>query len=342
MPAKSLRILVLMHDYLVPPADRKDVDPETADWRTEYDVCTALKRLKHDIHPLGVKQDLGVINEAITEFKPQIAFNLLEAFDEVATFDQNVVSHLELLRMPYTGCNPRGLLLSRDKALSKKLLAYHRIPMPEFAVYRRGRAIKRPAKLRFPLIVKSLTQEASIGISQASVVETDEKLRERVEFIHESVGTDAIVERFIEGRELYVGVLGNLPLRVLPVWEMFFKKLPDEVRRIATERVKWSTKYQKKHGIETGPAEDLPEGAAARIERLAKRVYRALDMTGYGRIDLRLDAEGHIYVLEANPNPQIAKSEDFAQSALKAGIKYEALLQRIVNLGLRWNPSHGG
>ena len=165
--------------------------------------------------------------------------------------------------MPYTGCNPRGLMLARDKALSKTLLAYHRIPVPEFAVFRVGRAIQRPKRLKFPAIVKSLTQESSIGIAQASVVEDEDKLRERVRFIHHKVGTDAIVERYIEGRELYVGVLGNLKLQVFPVWELKFAKLPEDRWRIATERVKWSGSYQKKYGITSGPASDLPEDVQA-------------------------------------------------------------------------------
>jgi len=152
------------------------------------------------------------------------------------------VSYLELLQVPYTGCNPRGLFLARDKALSKKLLHYHRIRVPDFAVMKRGRRIQRPKRLDFPLIVKSLTQEASIGIAQASVVEDDAKLVERVQFVHESIGTDAIVEQFIAGRELYCGVIGNERLRVLPVWELTFDNLPEGRHAIATERVKWSYK----------------------------------------------------------------------------------------------------
>ena len=174
------------------------------------------------------------------------------------------MSHLELLKLSYTGCNPRGLLLARDKSLSKKLLAYHRIAVPEFEVFRIGRPIRRPKRLPFPLIVKSLTQEASIGISQASVVDSDEKLKERVAFIHESIGTAAIVEQYIEGRELYVGILGNQTLQALPVWELFFTNMPDGAKRIATDRVKWSVKYQKKYGIDSGPAKDLPEGEGRR------------------------------------------------------------------------------
>ena len=232
----------------------------------------------------------------------------------------NVVSYLELLRLSYTGCNPRGMVLSRDKALSKKLMAYHRIPVPEFAVFRRGLAIKRPRRLKFPVIVKSLTQEASIGISQASVVEDDTKLRERVQFVHESVATDAIAERFIEGRELYVGVIGNERLQVFPVWEMEFSKMPEGVHRIATDRVKWSVKYQDKHGIKTSAAKKLPDGMAEMIQRLARRVYRTLEMSGFARMDLRMDEDGKAYVLEANANPQLAFGEDFRRVGRARGV----------------------
>jgi D-alanine-D-alanine ligase len=292
----------------------------------------------HEVQTLGVHDDLGEIRRLATEWKPHIAFNLLEGFDDITIFDQNVVSHLELLKLSYTGCNPRGLLMARDKSLSKKLLAYHRIPVPEFEVFRIGRPIRRPKRLTFPLIVKSLTQEASIGISQASVVDSDEKLKERVTFIHESIGTAAIAERYIEGRELYVGILGNQALQAMPVWELFFTNMPEGAKRIATDRVKWSVKYQKKYGIDSGPAKDLPDAKAEGIQHLCKRAYRALELSGYARIDLRLEDNGNVWVLEANPNPQIAKGEDFAASAEKLGLSYEGLMQRIINLGLRWQP----
>ena len=266
----------------------------------------------------------------------------MEAFHEVGVFDMNVVSYLELLRLPYTGCNPRGMVLSRDKALSKKLMAYHRIRVPDFTVIKRGLAIRRPRRLKFPVIVKSLTQEASIGISQASVVEDETKLRERVQFIHESIGTDAIAERFIDGRELYVGVAGNERLQVFPIWEINLSKLPDGAHRIATDRVKWNVEYQKKHKIETNAATDLSETLSEQIQRVSKRVYRALEMSGYARMDLRLDADGHFFVMEANANPQLAFGEDFAESAERAGLNYEELLQRILNFGLRWQPERPG
>jgi D-alanine-D-alanine ligase len=339
---RTLRVLVLMHDYQVPPDDVKGYDLDTVPWKTEYDVVKTLRSLKHDVHVLGVKDDLAGIRQANDEFKPHIAFNLLEAFHEVGTFDQNVVSYLELLRLSYTGCNPRGMLLSRDKALSKKLMQYHRIPAPEFTVVARGRRPRLSRRLSFPLIVKSLTQEASIGISQASVVDDETKLRERVQFIHDSIGTDAIVERYIEGKELYCGILGNRRLQVFPVWEMTFENLPERHHPIATERAKWSPKYQERVGIFTGPTEGISKDALAQVQHISKRVYRVLELSGYGRIDLRLDADGRVYVLEANPNPQIARREDFAMSAAAAGVSYSRLLQRILTIGLRWEPERAG
>jgi D-alanine-D-alanine ligase len=340
---RKLRVLVLMHDYLVPPDDVSGHDIATADWKTEYHVLKTLRDdLQHDTHVLGVGHELGGIRQAVEEFKPHVAFNLLEAFHEVGTFDQNLVAYLELLRLPYTGCNPRGMLLARDKALSKKLLHYHRIPVPDFTVVRRGRKARLPAWLKLPVIVKSLTQEASIGIAQASVIDDEAKLRERVEFIHASVGTDAIVEQYVDGRELYCGVLGNQRLQVFPAWEMTFAKMPESQHRIATSRVKWNTKYQARMGIATAEATELAPGVADRIQHISRRVYQVLELSGYARVDMRLDADGRLFVLEANPNPQIAIGEDFAESAKVAGVDYPALIQRILSIGMRWEPERLG
>lgn len=339
MSGKRLRVLALVHRHLAPPDTiPAGTDLISAPWRTEYDVISTLREIGHDVRVLGVHDDLGDIRRAAAEWQPHIAFNLLETFNDVTIFDQNVVSHLELLKLSYTGCNPRGLLLARDKSLSKKLLTYHRVRVPEFEVFRIGRPIRRYKRLTFPLIVKSLTQEASIGISQASVVDGDEKHLERVIFVHESIGTAAIVEQYIEGRELYAVVLGNHTLQALPIWELFLANMPADAKRIATGRVKWSVKYQKKYAIQSGPAEDLSVAESERIQHTCKRVYRALELSGYARIDLRLDAAGNLWVLEANPNPQIAEGEDFAAAAKMLDISYGALPQRIINLGLRWQP----
>ena len=335
---KPQRILTLVHKGLVPPEAPPAEGVVGAEWRMEFDVVTTLRALGHELRVIGVHDDLTPIRSNIDEFKPDIAFNLMEAFADVVVFDQNVVSYLELLRLPYTGCNPRGLTLSRDKGLAKKLMAYHRIPVPDFFVVPLGRKPVPPKRLKYPLIVKSVTYESSTGISQASVVASDDQLAKRVQFIHETIMTPAIVEQFVDGRELYVGVLGNDRLQVLPVWEMSFAKMPEHSWHIATERVKWSVKYQQKHGIDTAEAA-LPDEVKARVQHLAKRVYRALDLTGYARIDLRMGANNQLFVIEANPNPQLAQSEDFAESARRAGISYAKLMERILALGLQWQPS---
>ena len=338
---KKLRILALVHDHLVPPEDTTGVDILEAEWKMEYDVIETLREIGHEVRVLGINDNLGGIRPIVGLFKPHIVFNLMEAFAGVTTFDQNVVSYLELLGLPYTGCNPRGLILARDKALSKKLLAYHRIRVPEFTVVRPGRKVALPKRLTFPLIVKSLFFEASTGISQASVVENHDQLARRVTFIHEKLGTAAIVEQFIDGRELYVGVIGNERLDVLPPWEMSFAQMPENRWKIATERVKWSTQYQKKHGIMTDQAK-LDAPTVERMQKIAKRAYRALDLSGYARIDVRMDEEEKIYVLEANPNPNMAYGEDFSESAEAGGISYERLLDRLIALGLRWKPARTG
>ena len=334
---RKLRILVLVHEDLVPPDSVEGMsDAEIDPFKTEYDVTATLREMGHTAIPLGVGSDLAVIGEAVKEHEPHLAFNLLEEFDGVGVFDAHVVSYLEMIRLHYTGCNPRGLMLAHDKALSKMICRYHRIPVPRFHVFPIGRKVRRPKSLPYPLLVKSLTEEGSVGIAQASVVYDDTKLAERVAFVHERLGTDAIAEQYIDGRELYVGVLGNERLATLPIWELQMTKLREDAPRIATGRIKWDAKYQQKIGVKTDVAQDLPEGLEQYLPRLSKRIYRALALSGYARLDFRLDAEGKPFLLEANPNPQLMYGEDFAESAEAGGIGYEQLLQRILNLGQRY------
>lgn len=322
-----------MHQDLVPPESLEGyTEKQIQEWRTEFDVVNTLRKMGHDVRPLGVFDDLSKVRKEVDEWKPHVAFNLLEEFHGISLYDQHVVSYLELLRQPYTGCNPRGLMLSRDKALCKRILTYHRILTPKFVVYPVGRAIKPTKRLRYPLVVKSVSEEASLGISQASLVTGDEKLKERVQFVHENVKSDALVEEYIEGRELYVSILGNQRLQVFPIWELVFTK-SDSVPLIATAKVKWDQEYQQKLGVETRAASDLPDNVAAAVVRQCIRTYRELSLSGYARIDLRLAEDGKAYVLEANPNPNLSNGEDFAASAKVKGICYEALLQRIVTLG---------
>jgi D-alanine-D-alanine ligase len=334
------RVLVLVHETLVPPESTRGYTEQQIDeWRTEFDVMSSLRRSGHEVRVLGMGDNLADLRSAITDWKPDIAFNLLEEFQGIVTYDQYVVAFLELMRQPYTGCNPRGMMISRDKALSKQILSYHRIPTAKFTLLPRKRRYRQPPRLKFPLFVKSATEDASLGISQASIVHDGAKLRERVEFIHEQTHSDALVEEYIEGREIYIGVLGNDRLTTLPLWEMNFGTLPEVMAGIATRKVKWDRKYQQKHGIGTGPAGDLPEGLAARMSQLAKRIYRVLNLSGYARIDMRVTPDGQIAVLEANANPNLAQSEDFATSAQSCGIDYERTLERIMSFGLSYQAA---
>ncbi len=338
---KRLRVLVLMDPRLIPPDSTKGyTEQQIHEWKTEYDVVTTLRAAGHEVHPLGVSDELKPIRDQIDSWKPDVAFTLLEQFHGEAIYDQNVASYLELTHIPYTGCNPRGLMLARGKDLSKTLVHYHRVPVPAFAVFPMRRKVKRPARLALPLIVKSVNEDASWGISQASVVDTDDKLAERVNFIHERIGTAAIAEQYIEGREIYVGVLGNERLEVLPVWELEFGNMAEGAWPIATEKVKHDTDYQERRGILHGPAKNLSPELTARIQRMAKRIYHTLELDGYARVDFRLAPDGTPFFLEANPNPEIAESQEFATAARHNGLSYPDLLHRIVALGIRRRNVH--
>ncbi len=331
---RPLRVIALMHELLVPPEDLSGIDDkEVAEYKSEYDVCTALDHLGHEVTKLGLSDELTPLREAIERERPHVVFNLLEEFRGMPVFDHNVVSYLELMGVKYTGNNPRGLVIARDKALTKKILHYHRIATPRFTVFPRNRKVRMPKRLSFPLIVKSVSEEASRGIAQASVVHTPEALAERVAFMHERVGTPALAEQYIEGRELNVGVLGNQRLEVLPVWELKLDKLPDDAYPIATYKVKWDLDYQERHDIRIGPAKGLSEELLKEIDTVARRCYRVLGLEGYARLDFRLRDDGRLFLLEANPNPDISRDEELAGAAKAAGYSYEALIQKVVSLG---------
>jgi D-alanine-D-alanine ligase len=338
-PRKKLKVILLAHDSLVPAGDLKDYSEKQRELRkTEFDVRDAIEALGHDVISIGVSDDLSTIRGAIDAHKPDIAFNLVEEFHGVGHFDQHVVSYLELCQQPYTGCNPRGLTLARDKALTKKILAYHGLKVPEFAIFTKRHPAKRPEGLAFPLFVKSLTEEGSAGISGASIVHDDDKLMERVKFIHRTTDSTALAEQFIEGREIYVGVMGNDRVTVLPPWELEMTKKENGAPLIASDRAKWDPNYQRQFGLKTGPAR-LTGKMQTKLTNLSKKIYRLLGMSGYARLDYRVTEDGDAYLLEANPNPQIAKDEDFALSAKHVGIDYPALIEHLIQFGMKYVPS---
>jgi D-alanine-D-alanine ligase len=336
---KKQRILLMVHKSFVPPDDIGSMTEQQIDeFRTEYDVLQTLKRLRAEVRVVGVGDQLTGLRETIDEWRPDLVFNLLDEFSGIVSYDHYVVAYLELIRQRYTGCNPRGMMLSRDKVLTKRVLATHRVSTPAFRLFPFGQKFREPRRLEFPLFVKSATEDASLGIAQASLVDDMKGLRERVAFIHEQVQTDALVEEFVDGREIYVGVLGNSRLTALPPWEMDFGALSRAETRIATRKVKWDRKYQAKHGIRTGKAQDLGDEQLELLSRLAKRTYRALYMSGFARMDFRLRQDGRIFLIEANANPNLSKGEDLADSAKAVGMSYTALIRRIVQLGIGYMP----
>ncbi|MGB0714456.1 MAG: D-alanine--D-alanine ligase family protein [Phycisphaerae bacterium] len=335
---RSLRIDVLMDESFVPPDSIEGLsEKEMAPWKTEYDVLAGLYNLGHDARPLAVSDDFTVLRNQLRKRKPHVVFNLLEEFKGRADLVANVLGFLELVETPYTGCNARALMVTQSKTLIKKILRYHRVKMPEFALFRMGGTIRVPKKLSYPLFVKSSTEHGSVGISQASIVRNDEELASRVEFVHNEIGTDAMAEEYIDGREIYVSVLGNNRLTVFPPWELIFHNLPQGAPRIATEKVKWDPAYQKSRGIEGKRATNLPDEILRQLKEVSKRVYRLLGLSGYARMDFRVTDRNQILLLEPNPNPQLEFGDYFADSAEAGGLKYETLLQRIISLGMRYH-----
>ena len=332
---KKRRVLVLTHEDLVAPETLDGLSQQQKhDIKCEFDVVTTLQDRGHEVRQLGVSHDLLPIRHEVESWRPHVVFNLLEEFQEEAIYDHNVVAYLQLLKAAYTGCGPRGLVFTRDKSLAKKIVAYHRVRVPRFFVVRRGRKPRVVRGLHFPLIVKSLVEEASAAIAKASVVHNEEKLAERVQFVHDHVETDALVEEFIEGREIYVAVLGNARLQVLPPQELVIGDLAEGERLIATEKVKHDAEYQRKRKIEVVAADLTPE-QHTQLERISRRVYKTLELRGYARIDFRLSPDGVFQFLEANPNPELARGEEVAAAALAAGIECPDLLEKILSLGMR-------
>ena len=332
---RQLKVLALF-DAIAPTTLDQDFSAElkTEDWKTEANVLAGLAELNTLTEHLAIFDDLDLLTQKLQRFEADVIFNLADQFKNNRAFDQNIVSFLEMHGLPFTGCGSTGLTLCKHKGISKKILGYHRIRVPEFTVIARGRRGVRPRRLRFPILVKPLKEEASYGIAQASFVETDEQLKERVQFIHENHGNDAIAEEYIEGRELYVSILGNRRLEVLPIRELVFKEVPPDEPKIATYKAKWDEEYRERWGLQNRFAENLDPAVARNIVQTCKRIYRLLTIDGYARLDLRLTPNNELYFIEANPNPILAADEDFAQSALKAGLAYPRLIEQIIRLGL--------
>lgn len=304
---------------------------EDEDKPTEADVLDCLQRLGHEVDTLAIFDDVACIVEKLRGFTPDVVFNLTESFHCNRAHEPNIPALLELMQMRYTGTGANGLMLCKDKALAKKVLAYHRVRVPHFVISTASRPLKHLRRFVYPAFVKPVGEESSDGIAKASFAKSEEEALERARFIHDKFHCDALIEEYIDGRELYLSVMGNRKLTVLPPREIFFHEVPEDTPKFATFKAKWDDSYRKKWGIQNGPANELPASINEKLARLARKVYRVLKIRGFGRIDVRLTPAGEIVVIEANPNPSLACEDDFAQSAAAAGLPYDVLIQKIVD-----------
>jgi D-alanine-D-alanine ligase len=338
---KKARVLVLFDTDGEPPASQDYKKQIESTDEAEFDVARALLGKGHDVRMFGFRDNVDQLVAGLKVDRPDVVFNLSERFRGQSALDYTVAAVLEMLGLPYTGASSEGLILARDKALTKKVFAYQGIRIPHFMVCRQRAAVQRPSDLRFPLIVKPLDEDASVGIAQSSVVRDDDALKERVLFIHDRFKTDAIVEEFIAGRELYIGVMGNDPPVALPPIEMVFGAESANNNRIATYKAKWSVRYRESRGIQNMIAEGLSPEVRQRLAEVALRSYEAAGLRDYGRIDVRLAHDDAIYIVEANPNPYLADGEDLAWAAEEAGHVYPDFIEKIAEMAIIRGVSRG-
>lgn len=327
-----MKILLLFDLSVQLHADEYKDYMNTDDWQTERDIANTLRHLGHEVSLFGLYNNLNSLIESVALIQPDLVFNLSEAFRGDRRFEPHLASLLELLEVPYTGSGPEALHLCKDKGMAKKILSFHRIHVPDFIISRKSRPIRGLGDLKFPVFIKPLDLEGSEGISQLSFAENKKDALDRVKYLHSKFETDVIIEEYIDGRELYVGVLGNEKLQTFPARELKFNAVPDGEPKFASFRAKWDTEYRKKWGIRTEHA-GLDAELEAHASELAKKIYRVLGITGYGRIDFRLTPDNKFVCLEANPNPSIENDSDYALSAKKAGMNYSDIVQKILNLG---------
>ena len=323
------------------PEHECQMEKDIAAWKTdepdmEYQIAHALCERGHEIRLIGVRDDLQYLVRSLDEWKPDLVFNGAEAFKGNEALEYLLPGLLEAEGYHYTGAPPLALQVTRNKAISKKVLTYFGIQVPGFTSYRLQEKVETAPDLRFPLFVKPLQTDGSAGIAQASVVQDVASLADRVAFIQERFGQGAIAEEFVDGRELYVGVIGNDDsLEILPIIEMVFDKRktrPEE--RIATQSAKWDEAYRDRKGIRNVLARPISKAVRARIEETCRTAYRALWLRDYARLDLRLTPDGQVWVLEANANPFISYGHDMANAAAKAGMEYYDFIQRIVDAAI--------
>lgn len=331
---KKLDVTVLFDDDAYCPNDPDFEKTDTED-SVEHDVIQALRRLGHRLTLVRVGGSVAPLVRRLTENPPDVVFNLTEQFRGERRMDYAVAGLLELLDIPFTGTGSMGLMLCRNKAWCKQILAAAgNVAVPRHCVIAPGAAIRLSRDMDFPLVVKPLLEDGSDGISNASVVRNAGELRERCRMIHQRFCQAAIAEQYIDGREIYISIIGTDRLTVLPPRELFLPATARGGPRIATEHVKWNKDYRQRWGVVFDFAQ-VDEALERELERTCKRTFRMLQIIDYGRIDARVTADNTVVVIEANPNPNLSRVDELAQSAEKAGIGYDALIERIMRMALR-------
>jgi D-alanine-D-alanine ligase len=310
----------------------KERDDKTYDVVIDQ-VTQGLLSLGHEAAILGVHGDIDKLIRGVQDRKPDLIFNLMETFGKTQLGAVSVVGVLDVLGFPYTGGGPGEFYLQEDKAITKKLLAFDRIAFPDFAVFSMDADMETGGNLRFPLFVKPLRMDASIGINGKSLVKTTKELMDRVAAIHK-LKDSALVEEFVDGREFFVSVLGNTVPEALPVIEIDFTGFPSGQPKVLDAKAKWDPQSPRFKGTKSVFPEDLSDETRAKLERVALDAYRALRVRDYGRVDLRMAETGEIFVIEVNASCYLEQKSEFAMAAAKAGIEYPQLLQRIVDLAL--------
>ncbi|MEY2413752.1 MAG: D-alanine-D-alanine ligase [Acidobacteriaceae bacterium] len=294
------------------------------------EIFEALEKIGHE--PFyqvldGSKQSLFSLSRCGSD----LIFNLTESYAGDDTMDMNIAAYIDLIGMPYTGTGPRGLFLGQEKSVAKKLFQFHGINTPFFATSYKG-MLDHSHDIKFPLIVKPTSEDGSIGIDGDSVVGSVKELMERIHYIHEEFDSPALIEEFIDGREIYAAVLGNSNPEVLPLIELDLSKLPKGTPRVAGQDVKFDRETEAYKLTKSGPIDDLDEDVIEKLTETARSAFMALRFRDYGRIDMRLNEKNEVYVIEANPNPWLASSQEYAMAAKRAGRNYTQLIEEIVNL----------
>lgn len=336
---RKYKVFVLFDFPLTPPDQQYEKYVDAQDWRPNRNVIEALEKSGHQVHTFALFDKLDPLIEELKSVKPDIVFNLAESFANDRRHESSLVGLLELMNIPYTGNSSLVLSICTNKFYTKRLLAHKKIKMPKSVVFPMGNLKKNLKNLTFPVFVKPLGQEGSDGIAQSSFAEDVDSCITRVQFLHDSLKCDALVEEYIEGREIYSGIIGNQRLKVLPTREMIFANMPEDRPKFATFKAKWDKDFRKKWGIKNTFADALNEKTSKKIDRISRIVYKTLGLKGYGRLDLRLTTEEEIFLIEVNPNPSLSNDDEIAYAASRLGIKYPDLIHKILELGIQEHTS---